>query len=71
MSEIITPTDLEHTITSNYAQLQAARDHDEKDLVKLFEHRMNRALDEYGDFMRFAGAAAMDTIEFPAIESES
>lgn len=59
MEQIQTPDDIKHSITKNYHELQVARERHEPDLIKLFEHRMNQGLIEYGDFLKFAGQVAV------------
>lgn len=65
MSELLTPDELKETITKNYNQYKAEdqtrneRGRLTDPLAETFEVRMNRALDEFGDFMKFGGEVAL------------
>ena len=58
---LLTPTELEQTITYNYQRLVEARQKpDNQELEKLFESSMNRSLDEYADCLQFGSVALSD-----------
>jgi hypothetical protein len=60
MSSLLTPTELEQTITYNYEKLLEARAKpDNTELEELFESRMNRSLEDYGDFLMNVGKVAL------------
>lgn len=53
---LLTPSEIETTITYNYEKLLNARERGEKEL----ESRMNRSLDEYRDCLQFGSVALSD-----------
>jgi hypothetical protein len=57
---LLTPSEIETTITYNYEKLLNARERGEKELESLFESRMNRSLDEYQDCLQFGSVALSD-----------
>ena len=70
MSELLTQSECEENITIYYQRLKTARlDGSTPNLVNLFEHRMNEAIDMWGDFQKFAGRVALVT-DTEQIESD-
>lgn len=59
MSELITPDSLIEDINLNYRRLNESRVKEEPNLEGLFEARMNRALDQYSDMIKFSGKVAL------------
>lgn len=55
MEHLLTPDELEETITHNFQELERVRAKpNNEELERLFEHRMNSALDELSDFYAIA-----------------